>query len=84
MKTIAKLLPLFLIVACTAGCAHDYQNKPSPAMASTTHRWVDIADDYSYVRNINQRAVLDDWNRLWYTDNPSRLTPWPVVDQSPR
>jgi hypothetical protein len=53
-------------------------------MASTTNRWVDIADDYSYMRNINQRAVLDDWNRLWYTDNPSRLTPWPVVDQSPR
>ena len=40
MKTIARLLVIALLfVAATAGglgCAHEYQNKPAPAMAGTT------------------------------------------------
>ncbi len=86
MKTAARLLVVALTVAAASfgslGCAHTYQNKPSPAMASTTDRWVDAADNYSYMRNINQRGVIDDFNRAVYIDNPSRLSPWPIVDMS--
>ncbi len=86
MKTVARLLVVALTMTAAAlgglGCAHEYQNKPAPAMASTTERWVDSADSYVYMRNINQRGAIDDFNRSIYIDNPSRLSPWPIVDMS--
>ncbi len=86
MKTVARVLVVALTLAATSlgglGCAHAYQNKPSPAMASTTERWIDQTDSYSYMRNINQRGVIDDFNRAIYIDNPTRLSPWPIVDMS--
>ncbi len=86
MKTVARLLVVTLTLTAASlgglGCSHAYQNKPSPAMTSTTERWVDITDSYSYMRNINQRGVIDDFNRLYYIDNPTRLSPWPIVDMS--
>jgi len=86
MKTVARLLVVTLTMAAATlgslGCANAYQNKPSPAMASTTERWVDLADTYSYMRNINQRGFIDDFNRMLYIDNPTRLSPWPIVDMS--
>ena len=86
MKTVARLLVVTLTVAATTlgglGCTYAYQNKPSPAMASTTDRWVDLADNYAYMRNIDQRGFIDDFNRTWYIDNPTRLSPWPIVDMS--
>ncbi len=82
MKTAAHFLPLLVIAACGIGCAEEYQNRPAPAMASTTDRWIDAANNYVYMRNINQRGLLDDVNRTIYIDNPSRLSPWPIVDMS--
>ena len=86
MKTVARLLVVALTVTAATfgslGCAHAYQNRPSPAMASTTDRWIDASNNYSYMRNINQRGVIDDFNRAVYIDNPTRLSPWPIVDMS--
>ncbi len=84
MKTAARLLAVSMLFTAvgTIGCAQGYQNKPSPAMASTTDRWVDAADNYVYMRNLNQRGFIDDVNRTWYIDNPTRLSPWPIVDMS--
>jgi len=86
MKTVARSLVVALTMTAATlgglGCAHDYQNKPTPAMASTTERWVDQADSYSYMRNINQRGAIDDFNRAIYIDNPTRLSPLPIVDMS--
>ncbi len=86
MKTIARLLAVVLLFLTAAvsglGCAQEYQNRPSPAMAGTTDRWVDGANNFAYMRNINQRGVVDDAARLFYVDNPSRLSPWPIVDVS--
>jgi hypothetical protein len=86
MKTAARFLVVALTMTAATlgsfGCANAYQNKPAPAMASTTERWVDLADSYSYMRNINQRGFIDDFNRSIYIDNPTRLSPWPIVDMS--
>ena len=86
MKTAARFLVVALTMTAATlgsfGCAHAYQNKPAPAMASTTERWVDQANSYSYMRNINQRGAIDDFNRAIYIDNPTRLSPWPIVDMS--
>ncbi len=84
MKTVARLLVVSLLLTAVGmiGCAHGYQNHPAPAMASTTDRWVDTANNYAYMRNTNQRGFIDDVNRTWYIDNPTRLSPWPIVDMS--
>ena len=31
------------------------------------------------MRDQNYRMISDDWNRMWYTDHPSRLSPFPVT-----
>jgi hypothetical protein len=84
MKTAARMLAASLLFTAvgTIGCAESYQNRPMPSMASTADRWVDTADNYAYMRNINQRGFIDDINRTWYIDNPTRLSPWPIVDMS--
>lgn len=86
MKIVVRLLVVALLFVAAAvggfGCAHEYQNRPAPAMAGTTDRWVDGANNYAYLRNINQRGIVDDAARLFYVDNPSRLSPWPIVDMS--
>lgn len=85
MKKLARSLTILTLAAATVsgiGCKSAYQNSPAPAMASTTDRWVDVADNYAYMRNIDQRGFIDDFNRCWYIDNPTRLSPWPIVDMS--
>ena len=86
MKITARLLvvavPFVAVATSGLGCAHRYQNQPAPAMAGTTDRWVDGANNYAYMRNINHRGVVDDAARSFYVDNPSRLSPWPIVDMS--
>ncbi len=86
MKIIARLLVvalLFVVVGTGGlGCTPTYRSHPSPAMAGTTGRWVDVKNNYAYMRNIKQRGFVDDSARLFYVDNPTRLSPWPIVDLS--
>ena len=56
--------------------------KPAPEMSSTADRSVDMDANYAYMRNTNYRALWDDLQRMIYIDNPSRLSPYPIVDMS--
>jgi hypothetical protein len=38
--------------------------------------------NYAYMRNTNYRGVWDDIQRMIYIDNPSHLSPYPIVDMS--
>jgi hypothetical protein len=89
MKIPARLALAATLVAVCAGCNHkakvsdkDIQNRPSPEMFSTSDRGSETANNYAYMRNIQHRSFVDDWNRTWLIDNPSRLSPYPIVDMS--
>lgn len=84
-------IPLRLALAATlaaacGGCSKQkvsYESiakHPAPEMAATTDRWVDVDRDYAYMRNTNHRSFLDDVRRAFLFDNPSRLSPYPIVD----
>ncbi len=89
MKTRCILALAALTAAGMLGCSkeqsvsYDSINaRPAPEMMSTTDRGSDLATDYAYMRNINQRGFLDDLRRALYIDNPMRLSPYPIIDAS--
>ena len=86
MKIHLRLALAATLAAACGGCSKQtvsydsIAKHPSPEMAATTDRWVDVDRDYAYMRNINHRSFLDDWRRVWLIDNPVRLSPYPIVD----
>lgn len=91
MKTAVRLLTIpALALATTAlcGCAAkdpmqtDFASlvaDPAPEMYGLSERHVDVDGHLAVTNNQNVRMIGDDWGRVWYTDHPSRLSPFPVM-----
>ena len=89
MKTLSRTILAAMAVTAVAGCSRkdtvDFDAiaaKPAPEMSSTADRSVDIDANYAYMRNTNYRGFWDDLQRAIFIDNPSRLSPFPIVDTS--
>ncbi|MHC4220133.1 MAG: hypothetical protein ACYSU7_16940 [Planctomycetota bacterium] len=89
MKTLFRIVGAVMIAAVIVGCASKddvsfkkIAGRPAPEMSSTADRSVDIDSNYAYMRNTNYRGFWDDLQRSLYIDNPSRLSPYPIVDTS--
>ena len=89
MKTLSRIVLAVMIAAVIVGCSSKEDvsfkkiaGKPAPEMASIADRSVDIDKNYAYMRNTNYRGFWDDLQRAIYIDNPSRLSPYPIVDTS--
>ena len=88
MKTLSRIVLAVTVVVVAAGCSKSKTSfesiaaRPAPEMASTADRSVDMDKNYAYMRNTNYRAFWDDLQRAIYIDNPSRLSPYPIVDLS--
>jgi len=57
------------------GCA---VTDPSPSMVASGRSDAEVAQTYTISSDENMRAIIDDLERTFYTDRPSRLTPMPV------
>lgn len=57
-------------------------NDPSPELQSTTQRPVDVDRSLAYMKDVNKRSFWDDLSRTFYTDHPSRLSPYPIMSTS--
>ncbi len=87
---IAVVVLAALATAFAAGCAAKKGDvsfeaiaaHPAPELSATADRNVDIDKNYAYLRNTNYRGFWDDVQRMFYIDNPSRLSPWPIVETS--
>jgi hypothetical protein len=89
MKTLIRIALAVTIAAVIAGCSskenvsfNKIASRPAPEMSSTSDRNVDIDANYAYMRNTNYRGFWDDLQRALYIDNPTRLSPYPIVDMS--
>ena len=89
MKTLIRFALALMIAAVIVGCSKEetvsfksIAGKPAPEMSSTADRSVDIDGNYAYMRNTNYRGFWDDLQRSLYIDNPTRLSPYPIVDMS--
>ncbi|MHC4140829.1 MAG: hypothetical protein ACYSUF_02760 [Planctomycetota bacterium] len=88
MKTLSRIVlaaSVVVVVGCSKQEKVDFKSitaKPAPEMASTADRSVDMDGNYAYMRNTNYRSFWDDLQRTLYLDNPSRLSPYPIVQLS--
>jgi hypothetical protein len=89
MKTLSRIFVAAMVAVAVTGCSSkddvsfkSITAKPAPEMSSTADRSVDMDANYAYMRNTNYRALWDDLQRMIYIDNPSRLSPYPIVDMS--
>jgi len=89
MKILSRLFVAAIVAVAVTGCSSkekvDFKSitrRPAPEMTSTADRSVDIDADYAYMRNTNYRGFWDDLQRMIYIDNPSHLSPYPIVDLS--
>ncbi|MDY7110108.1 MAG: hypothetical protein SYC29_15865 [Planctomycetota bacterium] len=91
MKVALSLTALLTLAALLAGCqagngstvsykavSHDL----TPELRGLEQRPIDVDAHLSYMINHNWRAMSDDLGRLFYTDHPSRLSPFPVTKTS--
>ena len=74
MKTVATLA--VLSAACLlSGCSQSL----SPKMAGLAYTKGEAKMSRRVAYNQNYRSISDDWHRAWYSDHPSRLSPYPVM-----
>jgi len=52
----------------------------SPEMAGVSETKLDQERDLAVTNNANLRAMSDDFGRLLLTDQPSLLTPYPMIN----
>ena len=81
---------MFLILAgvlATSGCTSDryhtwdyIKGNLTPEMAGTSETHMDQERDLAVVTNTDWRAFSDDWGRFWLTDQPTALSPYPLVN----
>ena len=52
---------------------------PTPELQGLYERPVDVYRNFAIVNNVNLRLLSNDLGRTFYTNHPSRLTPYPVM-----
>lgn len=67
-----------LAVVCMTGC---FANE-TPELRGLAHTKQEFKNMRRVSMNQNVRAANDEITRALLLDNPSRLSPWPVVDTS--
>jgi len=81
-------LALLAAAAGLVGCASDSSSDTSygaivgdltPELQTTTERPVDVDRNMAVAKNQNWRMMWDDLGRIFYTDHPSRLSPYPIM-----
>ena len=76
--------------ALAAGCSSDpmatdfksINGNLTPELMSTAQRPQDVDRALAYTNNANVRMFWDDMGRAFYTDHPSMLSPYPIVNAS--
>ena len=80
-------LPVLTAMMVSAGCSHGQHHEWSyikgnltPELAGLSETKLDQQRDLAVVNNTSWRAFSDDWGRVWLTDQPTLLTPYPTVN----
>ena len=87
MRTPSKTA-LAALLAAAAGCSQekvtfkDIRHHPAPELSTTADSKVESQGNLAYMKNTDLRGFWDDVERAWYLDNPTRLSPFPILDTS--
>ncbi len=61
-----------------AAAADELRWDPSPEAYSLHQRYEDVQNEFAIMADENTRMLVQDWNRAFYWDRPSRLTREPI------
>ena len=74
-------------VLATSGCTSDkyhtwdyIKGNLTPEMAGISETKLDQERDLAVVNDTDWRAFSDDWGRVWLSDQPTMLSPYPLVN----
>lgn len=88
MRILAGLTLGIIGGAVLVGCSSSNPNRVSfgairgnltPELQGLTDRPVDNQRNVAVTNNQNWRMMSDDLGRVFYTDHPSRLSPYPIT-----
>jgi hypothetical protein len=86
MRTILGIGMLAVAAALSTGCASKtgvsdraIAAHPTPELQTTSMRHKEVDFSIAYMRNANGRMFWDDLGRTFYWDQPSRLSPYPIM-----
>ncbi len=83
-------LSALALVALLGGCKADpnstdfasVKSNLTPEMQGTSERPVEIEMNMAMNANQDTRGIWDDLGRLWLTDRPTKLSPYPIMGTS--
>ena len=85
-KVISIVTGSLLFVGLLAGCSSKegvsftaIRNHLSPELAGVADRPDDIKRDLAVMADMDSRMFWDDVQRTLYIDQPSRLSPYPII-----
>ena len=83
MRTILGIGGLVVAATLVTGCksvSHEaITDNPTPELHTTSLRDSEVETSLAYMRNSNWRMFWDDLGRASYWDQPSRLSPFPII-----
>jgi hypothetical protein len=86
MKTAISLTALCALVIALAGCSGgggssygSISRNLTPDLRGLAERPVDMDSHIAYANDTDWRTFWEDLGRTFYTDHPSRLSPFPIV-----
>ncbi len=91
MKLIQRIAVFTIAVAMLTGCESSTPKSGglgailadlTPELQGYQERPIDVKRNLAIVNNANLRGLSDDLGRTFYTNHPSRLTPYPVMSLS--
>lgn len=85
MKTLASMIVVSVVAMSLTGCNNNrvtYKSVTSdltPELQATAQTPREFHNDFAVMANTNLRGFWDDLARVFYTDHPSRLSPYPIT-----
>jgi hypothetical protein len=82
IRLIVSLGALSLLAGCSAEdpvSAKSIRGDPAPELRGVGETSQEGSNNLAVYMNVNSREFMDDIARTFYTDHPSRLSPYPIV-----
>ena len=82
MRKLILSMALLMLVTALSGCyakRNSLYRNPTPELDGIQERYVDVRRNWAITDNANKRMFINDLGRTWYTNHPSRLTPYPTL-----
>ena len=75
-------LMMVSLLGCVSSDRNDILANLTPELYGLHERPSDVARNWAVTDNANLRMIADDLGRMWMTNQPSHLSPFPIMTYS--